>query len=136
MGKVTLDVYLFFDGNAKEAMEFYKSVFGGELTLNTMEGVPGTKPEDKDRIMHASLEGGDVNLMASDSRKASPEAKKIELSLSGSDEPKLKKMFEGLSQGGKITMPLGKQSWGDTFGMLTDKYSINWMFNIGTDKTN
>ncbi len=134
MSKVTLDAYLFFDGNCKEAMEFYKSVFGGELSLNTMKDTPGTKPEDKDRIMHASLEGGDINLMASDSHTASPKMAKVELSLSGTDEPKLTKMFKSLAGGGKVRMPLGKQSWGDTFGMLSDKYGVDWMVNIGTKK--
>ena len=134
MSKVTLDAYLFFAGNCQEAMNFYKSVFGGELTLNKMGDMPGTAPEDKDLIMHASLEGGAVNLMASDSKQASPKMAKVELSLSGSDETLLKKLFDDLSAGGKVRMPLGKQSWGDTFGMMTDKYGIDWMMNIGTDK--
>lgn len=134
MGKVNLEVYLFFKGNCKEAMEFYKGVFGGKLTISTMGEMSGTKPEDKNRIMHASLEGGDVNLMASDSHTASPKMGKVELSLSGTDEPKLTKMFKSLATGGKVRMPLGKQSWGDTFGMLTDKYGVDWMMNIGSKK--
>src|SRR5438132_2720723 len=103
MSKVTLNPYLFFDGQAKEAMEFYKGVFGGELTIQTNAEVPKAVQEqmpaaDKaaNRVMHAKLEG-DVTLMASDSSKASPEAKKIELSLTDDDEAKLKGYFEKLS---------------------------------------
>lgn len=136
MGKVSLDPYLFFDGQAKEAMEYYKSIFGGELTIQMNAEVPKEVMEqapegerDPNRVMHAKLEGY-VVLMASDSSKASPEAKKIELSLSGDDEAKLKGWFDKLSDGGKVTMPLQKQFWGDTFGMVTDKYGVAWMVNI------
>jgi len=134
MSRVTLDPYLFFDGNAEEAMNFYKSVFGGKITISRMSDMPGTKPEDANRVMHAMLEG-DVKLMASDSDKASPEAKKIELSLSGEDESKLRGYFEALSKDGKVTMPLEKAPWGDVFGMLTDKYNIAWMVNVTIPKT-
>lgn len=133
MSKVMLDPYLFFDGNCEEAMEFYKSVFGGDLNISRMGDAPDTKPEDKDRVMHAILEG-DIRLMASDSPIASPKAKKIELSLSGDDGGKLRKYFERLSKGGKVKMPLEKQFWGDEFGQLTDKYKIEWMVNITAKK--
>lgn len=136
MDKVTLNPYLFFNGNCKEAMEFYKSIFGGELTMQTFGEIPGDMPgkiEHPDWIMHARLEGGEVKLMGNDSSKASPKTAKVELSLSGMDEAKLRKMFDSLSGGGKVTMPLDRQFWGDTFGMLTDKYGIDWMVNI-TDK--
>ena len=132
MSKVSLDPYLFFDGDAEQAMNFYKSVFGGKITISRMSDMPGTKPEDANRVMHAMLEG-DVKLMASDSDKASPEAKKIELSISGDDEAKLRGYFEALAKGGKVTMPLEKAPWGDIFGMLTDKYHISWMVNIGSN---
>lgn len=141
MSAISLNPYIFFKGNAREAMEFYKSVFGGELTVQTMGEVPDeamppgmNKEEIKDQLMHARLEGGDVTLMASDSTKASPKAAKIELSLSGTDEAKLRKIFDGLAEGGKVNMPLEKQFWGDTFGMLTDKFNLDWMVNIETKK--
>lgn len=133
MSDVQVDPYLFFEGDAKEAMEFYKSVFGGELSISKMSEMPGSKPEDADRVMHALLDG-DVRLMASDSREASPEAKKIEISISGEDEAKLRGYFDKLSQGGKVNMPLEKAPWGDTFGMLTDKNKISWMVNVTTPK--
>ena len=68
--------------------------------------------------------------MSGDSRNASAEAKKIELSLSGTDEAKLRSYFDSLADGGKITMPLEKAPWGDTFGMVTDKFNISWMVDI------
>lgn len=113
-------------------MEFYKTVFGGELTMQTMGEAPIDMPKGatKDQIMHAQLEGGEVRLMASDSTIASPKAAKIELSLSGPDEVKLHKIFDELAKGGKVNMPLEKQFWGDTFGMLSDKYGVDWMVNI------
>jgi len=138
MSDVTLDPYIFFKGNAQEAMEFYKSVFGGELTVQKMGEVPADVPKmegsSDDMVMHAMLEGGDIKLYASDSPVASPETKKIELSLGGSDEAKMRKLFDGLAAGGKVKMPLEKQFWGDIFGNLTDKYGVDWMMNIGVPK--
>ncbi len=129
MSKVHLDPYLFFDGNAEEAMNYYKGVFGGELNIARMEGVPGTKPEDANKVMHAMLDGN-VRIMASDSSQASPEAKKIELSLSSEDESKLRGYFDALAKDGEVRMPMEKAPWGDIFGMLTDKYKIAWMVNV------
>src|SRR5579871_1837311 len=102
MGKTTLAPYLFFDGQAKEAMEFYKTVFGGKLEIQTMGEVPKEAQmpgADPDSVMHASLIG-DFKIMASDSSKASSEAKKIELSLDGDDEAQMKGYFDKLSEGG------------------------------------
>lgn len=137
MGKIYLDPYLFFDGNCKEAMEFYKTVFGGKLEMQTMGEAPVDMPDKKARknqIMHALLSGGDIKLMASDSSKASPKAAKIELSLSGPDEDKLRKIFSSLGKGGKVNAPLEKQFWGDIFGQLRDKFGIDWMINITVQK--
>lgn len=135
---VTLNPYIFFDGQAKEAMEFYKSVFGGKLDIQTMGDSPKEAQEaaqnpDPSRVMHAQLEG-DVKIYASDSAQASKKSAKIELSLGGDDEPKLKAIFDKLGQGGKVSMPLAKQFWGDTFGMLTDKFGVDWMVNISAKK--
>ncbi len=135
MTSVTVEPYFFFKGNCKEAMEFYKSVFGGELEIQTMgeapKGMqaPGSSPSD---IMHASLKGP-VNLMASDSNTASDKASKVEISIGGTEEADMRKVFDSLSEGGKVRMPLSKQFWGDIFGMTTDKYGIDWMMNIGTN---
>lgn len=130
MSAITLDVYLFFNGNCREAMEFYKSIFGGDLIIQTYGEVPGTNENEKDRIMHARLEGGDIKLMASDTAKASTKAAKVSLSLGGSDEARLRQIFEALSEDGEIFSALKKEFWGDIFGSLTDKYGIEWMVNI------
>ena len=131
MGDVKLDPYIFFNGNCAEAMEFYKGIFGGELTVQKYSEAgdqPGMK-EHPDWIMHSTLEG-EIKLMASDTEKASAKAAKIDLSLSGSDKAKLHEYFDGLSKGGNVQFPLEKQFWGDVFGMLTDKFGIEWMVNI------
>jgi PhnB protein len=128
-----LDPYLFFRGNAKEAMQFYQGVFGGELTMQKIgeappeAQMPGSNPDD---LMHAKLSGGAVTLMASDSQQASEKMAKVELSISGNEEILLRDMFNKLAEGGKVRMPLEKQFWGDTFGALTDKYGVDWMFNV------
>ncbi len=137
MDKIQFDVYLFFTGNCREAMEFYKSVFGGELDMSTYGDVPGDKPEAMkdmdDRVMHATLKGGDISLMASDSTRKEPFGdSSISLSLGGTDEEKLRGLFDKLSDGGKVTSPLKKEFWGDTFGTVTDKFGVDWMVNIGS----
>jgi PhnB protein len=136
MSDINLNPYLFFKGNAREAMEFYKGAFGGELTVQKMGDVPpeGQMPgADPDSVMHAKLTGGLVTLMGSDSPQASDKTAKVELSLTGSDEAQLQTIFDTLAEGGTVRMPLAKQFWGDTFGMLTDKYGVDWMVNIGTN---
>jgi PhnB protein len=135
MAKVTLNPYLFFDGQCREAMEFYKSIFGGEVEVSNYDDIPGSDDAMKGKVMHAALESDDIQLMASDSPLPDSLGKgKVSLSLSGFDEAKLRKFFEGLSQGGKVTSPLKTESWGDTFGMLTDKFDVDWMVNITVDK--
>jgi PhnB protein len=132
MSDVTLDVYLYFKGQCREAMEFYKDIFGGELTVQTYADVPGMSDDEstKDWLMHARLEGGDIKLMASDTKKASSTASKVDLSLGGTDETRLREIFGKLSVDGKVNSPLKKEFWGDVFGSLTDKYGVNWMMNI------
>ncbi len=138
MHDVTLDAYVFFTGNkCKEAMEFYKSVFGGELSMQTYgEGMKGMEmgPEmqgNDDKIMHSLLSGGDIRLMGSDSTREGEFGQSfISLSLSGTDKEKLQEAWDKLADGGKVTMPLEKAPWGDTFGTLTDKFGVEWMVNI------
>jgi len=137
---IKLNTYLNFNGQAREAMEFYKSVFGGELTLSTFKEFQGsTEAADADKIMHAALEtSSGLSLMAADT-PASMEyhpASAFALSLSGdeADEATLCGYFDQLSAGGKVTMPLEKAMWGDTFGMLDDKFGISWMVNIAGPK--
>lgn len=139
MGQLNIEPYLFFKGNAKEAMEFYKNVFGGELTMSRLGDSPKEVLEQMkidesrhDEIMHASLKGP-VNIMASDSQNASPEAKKVSLSINGTGEAQMREIFDKLSEGGKVMQQLEKMFWGDIFGSLTDKFGIEWMMNIGNN---
>ena len=130
-----LNPYLTFPGTAREAMTFYKDVFGGELTMNTF-GEFGAEGEGNDGIMHAQLEApGGMVLMASDTAPGQGEGFRagdhMSVSLSGDDEA-LRGYWDGLSQGATVTMPLEKQMWGDEFGMLTDRFGISWLVNIGT----
>jgi PhnB protein len=138
-GNLTLTPYLFFGGNCREAMEFYKTVFGGELTLSTFGEGPADAHQDpeansdaaKDKIMHARLEGA-VVLLASDNPHFTnaQNTGQFSLSLEGTDEKQLTAYFEKLAEKGQITVPLTKQFWGATFGMVTDQYGVNWMINI------
>ncbi len=110
MSDINLEVYLFFRGECREAMEFYKGIFGGQLTVQTYADSGMDKDGDKKNwLMHASLEGGEIKLMASDTEKASPAAAKIELSLGGTDETRMREIFDQLSAGGKVTSPLKKE---------------------------
>ena len=133
MDQVRLEPYIFFQGNCKEAMEFYTGIFGGELFMQTYGEVKMGDESQKDHIMHAKLEG-DVVILASDTAEASAKAAKISLTLDGADEEKLRKYFDGLSEGGDVRSPLKKEFWGDTFGSLVDKYGVDWMVNITEQK--
>lgn len=135
MSKISTDPYLFFKGGAKEALEFYKSVFGGEVELMTYDSMKADPPEGMtgDAIMHGSLTG-EVTLMASDTAEASPVAKKVTICLGGDEEERMTKLFEKLSEGVEVQYPLKKEMWGDTFGSFVDKYGIEWMFNIESKK--
>ncbi len=133
-----LNPYISFAGNAKEAVEFYKTVFGGELTLSTFkEGGMPTDESLADKIMHASLivENG-ITIMASDTPPGMTHASgsNISISLSGDNENELTEYWNKLSAGGKISMPLAKAPWGDMFGMLTDQFGIDWLVNIAAAK--
>lgn len=136
MDELRLDAYLFFDGNAKGAMEYYKGIFGGKLDIMTYDDTPGeTQGGMEGKVLHALLSEGDIRLMASDSPYPDMiNTGKIYLSLSGSDEQKLTSFYKRLSEGGNVKQPLKKEFWGDMFGMLTDKYDVDWMININAPK--
>jgi PhnB protein len=131
----TLTPYLNFHGNTAEAMRFYQSILGGELTMQTFgEAKMARTPEEKDMIVHAALKSEAVSLMASDTMP-SRQAKfgdNVHLSITGQDNTGLTKIFTRLAEGGKVDMPLAKQFWGDVFGMLTDKFGVHWMINIAS----
>jgi PhnB protein len=130
-----LNPYLHFAGNAREAMEFYRSVLGGHLEVMTFGDVGGGGGEyPDDGVMHAFLRTDHgVELMASDGHD--PDAggpDKVSLSLSGDDVATLTRWFEALAEGGAVDVPLGRQVWGDTFGQVTDRFGIRWLVNVTT----
>ena len=127
-----LNPYIGFASNAREAMEFYRDVFGGDLTLSTFGEMGAAAPGEENKIMHAQLETpSGFTLMGSDtpSGMTRPDASNISVSLSGDDEA-LRGYFEKLSAGGSVTMPLEKQMWGDEFGMCVDRFGVAWMVNV------
>jgi len=129
-----LNPYISFDGNAREAMEFYRDVFGGELTMSTFGefGMKDSPAEDK--IMHAQLLADNgFCLMGADTP---PEltyqpGNTMSVSLSGDDAADLRGYWAELAASGTIDVPLEKQMWGDEFGMCTDRFGVTWMVNIG-----
>ena len=127
-----LNPYLNFAGNTRQAMEFYQTVFGGNLSLNTF-GQFGNEGPQADKIMHAQLEGDNgLTLMAADAMENMPlnAGNNITISLSGDNGGELHGYWDKLSQGGTVTMPLEKQMWGDEFGMCIDQFGTPWMVNI------
>ena len=128
-----LNPYLQFNGNAREAMEFYREVFGGQLNTSTFGEYGNDDPAMKDQTMHAQLETErGFTLMASDSMPDQPAAQQsnIAISLSGEDGDELRGYWDKLSDGGNVVMPLEKQMWGDEFGMLVDRFGFSWMVDV------
>ncbi|MGV9607114.1 VOC family protein [Streptomyces sp. NPDC003631] len=127
-----LNPYLMFAGDARQALQFYKEVFGGTLVLNTYgeAGQPDTSMTDK--IMHGMLETpSNYTLMAADTPAGEHKpGNAYSVSLSGDDDTELRGYWEKLSDGATVAVPLDKQMWGDVFGMCTDRYGITWMVNI------
>lgn len=133
-----LNPYLSFDGKAQEAMKYYETVFGGELTMTTFKegGMPHDEA-DADKLMHAMLVADNgITLMAADTTAEmhTKQGNNIAISLSGHDQDELTAYWEKLADGGTVTVPMEKAPWGDMFGMLTDKFGISWMVNITAKK--
>ena len=129
-----LNPYLTFDSNARQAMEFYRDVFGGTLDVNTFGEFGSPDAAEADKVMHAQLEtDSGFTLMASDTpagMQRNP-GDNISISLSGTDADELRGYWEKLSDGGTVSVPLEKQMWGDEFGMCVDQFGVAWMVNIG-----
>ena len=129
-----LNPYISFDGNAREAMEFYATVFGGTLNVNTFGEFGDKDAPGADKIMHAQLETDNgFTLMGADippGMSHNP-GDNIAVSLSGDDGDELRGYWDKLSAAGTVSLPLEKQMWGDEFGMCVDAYGIAWMVNIG-----
>lgn len=129
-----LNPYLSFRDSAKGAMEFYKSVFGGELTLTTFGEAHASKdPAEQSKVMHGMLvTDGGLTLMAADipnSMEYTP-GNSVSVSLSGDNESELRGYWDKLSEQSTNTMPLNQAPWGDIFGMCTDRFGVNWLVNI------
>ena len=128
-----LTPYLNFREGARGAMEFYQSVFGGDLTVSTFGDTPGMGLDEaeKDKVLHSMLVvGPDMTLMAADVPDAMPVSANGTLTLSGQDEAQLRRYWDKLSAEGTVGVPLEKAPWGDAFGMCTDRFGVAWMVNI------
>lgn len=131
----TLNPYLGFRDNAREAMTFYQSVFGGELSVSTFADFQASEdPAETDKVMHSMLTTTQgMVLMGADtpnSMEHSP-GSAISISLSGDDEVELRGYYEKLcADGGSVTVPMERAPWGDIFGMCTDRFGVAWLVNV------
>jgi PhnB protein len=128
-----LNAYLGFNGNCREAMNFYKDILGGELFLQPVEESPiasSFPPEAQKGILHSELRVGSIVIMATDcvGPGGFTKGSTISLCLQCSSEDEIYKLFSKFSPGGNITCEVQDMFWGDTFGTLTDKFGVNWMF--------
>jgi PhnB protein len=131
-----LNAYLNFRDNTREAMQFYETVFGGKLDMNTFKDYHASPdPSEDEKIMHAQLDSPNgFTIMAADTPNSMEyrPGTNFAMSLSGGsdDEAELRGYFDKLSASGTVTMPLEKAAWGDTFGMCADKFGVSWLVNI------
>jgi PhnB protein len=129
-----LNPYLGFRNDARAAMEFYQSVFGGDLTLNTFAELQASEdPAEQDLIMHGQLETDKgFTLMGADTPSVMEfkPGTNYSVSLSGDDDAELRGYWEKLIEGGEILEPLVQAPWGDSFGMCVDKFGVRWLVNI------
>jgi PhnB protein len=129
----TLNPYLNFKDTAREALEFYREALGGEVNVSTFGEYGDKDAPEADLVMHGQLDTpAGFTLMCSDAPPGMDASVSggFAVSLSGDDEAELRGYWDKLSPGGEVTVPLEKQMWGDTFGMMTDKFGISWMVNI------
>ena len=130
---VRLNPYISFDGTARQAMEYYRDVFGGELSLMTFGQLGDTEAPEADKIMHGMLETEHgLTLMGADNPPGMDfqPGNTMSVSLSGEDEPLLRGYWDRLAAGGTVSVPLETQMWGDVFGMCVDQFGVAWMVNI------
>lgn len=140
----TVNVYLTFNGNCEEAFNFYKSVFGGEFSyvgkykdMPPMEEGKTLSPEAGEKLMHISLPiSQETIIMGCDTggewASHYKEGNNFSISINTDTKEEADRLFNGLSAGGRVTMPMNQTFWGDYFGMFTDKYGINWMISFAT----
>ncbi|HEX6317410.1 MAG TPA: VOC family protein [Burkholderiales bacterium] len=124
--------YLFFDGRAEEALEFYRAKLGAEVQMlmrfkESPEPMPGNAPPG-DKVMHSSFRIGDTTVMASDGNcTGRPAFQGFSLTISAPDEASAKRFFDALADGGQVQMPLGKTFFAPAFGMVADRFGVSWM---------
>jgi PhnB protein len=128
--------YLFFEGRCEEALDFYKKTAGAQVEMlmrwkDRSDKSMCTPPDNADKVMHAQFKIGDTTIMASDGRNTgNTDFQGFALAINTKDEAEVDKLFHGLVDGGKITMPLTKTFFSPRFGMLTDKFGVNWMLLV------
>lgn len=141
----TVSTYLTFNGNCEEAFNFYKSVLGGEFTyigrfgeMPPQEGMPPMDEADRNKIMHVGLPIGSTVLMGSDTggdwASSFIQGNNFSVSVNAENKIEADRLFNGLSVGGQVTMPMADTFWGSYFGMFTDKFGINWMVSFETQQ--
>jgi PhnB protein len=132
---IKLNPYITFTGNTREAMEFYTSVFGGTLTMSTYKDLNmAPTPAVENLIMHSELiADGGLTIMASDDPEEKAKSN-TSISLTGEDAAALNAYWDKLIDGATVIVPFDKAPWGDTFGMLTDKFGIRWLINATAPK--
>jgi PhnB protein len=138
---ITINPYLNFNGNCEDAFKFYQKVFGGEFaTVQRFKDEPNTKhsPSDAEKIMHVSLPlGNGFILMGSDRPPAMGPGKmgeNLSLSINAESKKQADELFNGLAQDGRITVPIGETFWGSYFGMVNDKYGVQWMVSYSEQR--
>jgi PhnB protein len=127
--------YLFFDGRAEEAIEFYKKAIGAKVeALMRWKDSPDKSmatPTNADKVMHSAIKIGDTTVLASDGRNTgNPNFQGFALTISAKDEAEADKLFAALGAGGKVTMPMTKTFFSPRFGMLADKFGVGWMILV------
>jgi len=134
---MTIEPYLFFNGRCEEAIEFYKKALGAEVLMlmrykeSPEAPPPGMVPPGwDDKIMHTSLRIGNANMMASDGCSDGLNFQGFSLSLAVANETEAKRVFDALSDGGQVRMPLTKTFWSPCFGMVADRFSVGWMVTV------
>jgi PhnB protein len=131
-----LEPYIFFYGRCEEALEFYKNALGGSYELQRFEGshmAERVPAGNRDKIMHATFKGNGFSFMASDgdlSKTLDPDEGNISMSLGAENAAEGERVFNALAQGGTVGMPLSDVPWGGKFGMVTDKFGVEWMMTF------
>ena len=133
---VSVQPYIFFYGRCEEALEFYKSAIGGTYEVMRISETPMADQwaaDFRNKIMHATFNGPGFTFMAADGREGKtidPEAGNISVAIGATDSVQGERIFAALSEGGRIDMPLGDAFWGGRFGMITDRFGIEWLMTL------